>query len=437
MHGDGAFLTAEAALARRLGQRLGFSDGHSDWESRYLLCSKLSIHRASSTKAAVRGGRKTRPRSARRRYRWVDPRQTRERKTPNGLLPVDGVPHRPHARQQHRQPQAEPRCRRPGTPEGSTVSHSPNSSPTPAWATAAWDGSALASSIRSLPLQSSAMGYGLRSSSAFSARRSRRLSRSNSRTTGCVIPTLGRSLGPAKRCTCQRWGLVHPHAWRPIAASSLANSSRSHLPRHRLRSARRWLRRRLRQYAAALGRPRLLKPSDSLSFSSGDFVGAVHRRTSPPSSLTQGPCIPTIRPMAGRAPPHSCRNISSSVARSSDIVSRSPQSPETRMDGLPRQGGHSVQRYAPLMAISHSSCASCSTTPTLAGTIAWDLTVRTLAYTNHTLLPEALEKWPGRAFRASAPPSSGNHLRDQSSIPGPGAQGTGRETGARRSPRRA
>src|SRR4030095_2905381 len=34
---------------------------------------------------------------------------------------------------------------------------------------------------------------------------------------------------------------------------------------------------------------------------------------------------------------------------------------------------------------------------------AWDLTRRTLAYTNHTLLPEALEKWPVAWFRLMAP----------------------------------
>jgi len=34
---------------------------------------------------------------------------------------------------------------------------------------------------------------------------------------------------------------------------------------------------------------------------------------------------------------------------------------------------------------------------------AWDLTKRTLAYTNHTLLPEALEKWPAAWFEALLP----------------------------------
>jgi starch phosphorylase len=39
----------------------------------------------------------------------------------------------------------------------------------------------------------------------------------------------------------------------------------------------------------------------------------------------------------------------------------------------------------------------------LGWTEAWDLTQRTLAYTNHTLLPEALEKWPVQWFRDLLP----------------------------------
>jgi starch phosphorylase len=137
---------------------------------------------------------------------------------------------------------------------------------------------------------------------------------------------------------------------------------------------------------------------DFAEFSQGDFVGAVIGNVAA-ESLTRV-LYPDDSTQAGRT----LRFLQEYFLVSctlQDIMSR------FRHDGQPWSAlpdhvaiqlndTHPALSVAELMRILLDQAA-------LGWDEAWDLTVRTLAYTNHTLLPEALEKWPVELFEALVP----------------------------------
>ena len=153
------------------------------------------------------------------------------------------------------------------------------------------------------------------------------------------------------------------------------------------------LRRQDDQHAFGFGARRRRTPSISSEFSSGDFVGALVGGVAA-ESLTR-----VLYPDDSTAMGQGLRFIQEYflVACSlADLVRRF------------RRDNHDWSLLPDKVAIQLNDTHPAMAVPELMRILldeakldweqAWDITQRTLAYTNHTLLPEALEKWPLRWF---------------------------------------
>ena len=133
---------------------------------------------------------------------------------------------------------------------------------------------------------------------------------------------------------------------------------------------------------------------DFAQFSTGDFVGALaetHRRNRHPC------CIPTTRPSPEKA--RFLQEYFLVACSLADLVRRfrgGTIGPRSDKAAIQLNDTHPTMAVPELMRLLLDEAK-------LGWDEAWSLTQRTLAYTNHTLLPEALEQWPVEWFEGLLP----------------------------------
>ena len=151
---------------------------------------------------------------------------------------------------------------------------------------------------------------------------------------------------------------------------------------------------------------------DFREFNSGDFVGAIVDRMA--AETVTRVLYPNDSTVAGQAL-RFVQEYFLVCCSLSDIVTRFRRTNDD-WRSLPDKVAIQMNDTHPAMAVAELMRILLDQAK-LAWDEAWDLTIRTLAYTNHTLLPEALEKWPVRFFELACPRLLRNHLRDQSPVP--------------------
>ena len=138
---------------------------------------------------------------------------------------------------------------------------------------------------------------------------------------------------------------------------------------------------------------------DFAEFSHGDFVGAVIRNVAA-ESVTRV-LYPDDSTEAGRTLRFLQQYFMVSCSLQ-DIVHRFEQTNGSDWQALPDHVAIQLNDTHPAIAVAELMHILLERAR-LTWEQAWDITVRTLAYTNHTLLPEALETWPVEVFERLVP----------------------------------
>jgi glycogen phosphorylase len=138
---------------------------------------------------------------------------------------------------------------------------------------------------------------------------------------------------------------------------------------------------------------------DFAEFSQGDFAGAVIDNVAA-ESITRV-LYPDDSTEAGRTLRFLQQYFMVSCSLQ-DIIARFLKSPDTSWSKLPNHVAVQMNDTHPALCVAELMRILLDQAY-LPWSQAWDITLRTLAYTNHTLLPEALEKWPVALFETLVP----------------------------------